>query len=416
MAVEKELSPWEHCVRSSWTSLKTMREYSKAVQAIEDDPRISAKLGLAGTAFSSYNVSAETVLGRVLHEAAARCIASAHIAEAFDEAFDALLTDIERPSLTLEVLVPLVTMSAERAHIDLLEGTTLTTLDSEAIGLAVSMGAVLPWPSPRGRRSIAPVIALRVVIDVPTRFGPSNAVTNLEDAERLVRPIRETVTAVIQCLRLLKADEFHAPMMLISSAGVLGGRACTAEGLSSERPFQLAPSYHLKAADEPELTELLRHLLDPQRRKWIALPVRRFGFAAKRTTEEDRIVDLMIAAEALFLNDVGEAGRGELRYRLSLRASLFIKCGYPRRKVFEFFKRAYDLRSAVVHGGIPSQKQLRSPGGDSITMAQFAEILQTLLRAALQRAAGVGVAPKWDDDLFTALVRSDQALSSPVDD
>jgi len=43
--------------------------------------------------------------------------------------------------------------------------------------------------------------------------------------------------------------------------------------------------------------------------------LRRFNFAAERTLPEDAIVDLMIAAETLFLSEAAPVDRGELRYR-----------------------------------------------------------------------------------------------------
>lgn len=63
----------------------------------------------------------------------------------------------------------------------------------------------------------------------------------------------------------------------------------------------------------------------------------------------------MIAAEALFLSDLGSStDRGELKYRLALRAAHFIEAAdLTRRQVFEHMKRAYDVRSAIAHGGRP---------------------------------------------------------------
>jgi hypothetical protein len=57
----------------------------------------------------------------------------------------------------------------------------------------------------------------------------------------------------------------------------------------------------------------------------LANAVRRFSYACERDRPDDRLVDLMIAAESLFLGgESGPGNRGELSYRLSLRAAFFI--------------------------------------------------------------------------------------------
>jgi putative transposase len=80
--------------------------------------------------------------------------------------------------------------------------------------------------------------------------------------------------------------------------------------------------------------------------------VKRFSYASERDRPDDRLVDLMIAAESLFLcSEDDPANRGELRYRLALRAAFFIDSrDYSRREVFNHMRKAYDNRSAIVHG------------------------------------------------------------------
>lgn len=65
---------------------------------------------------------------------------------------------------------------------------------------------------------------------------------------------------------------------------------------------------------------------------------------------EDKLISMFISLESLFL---GKEERGELRYRLSLRAATLIgnMSGRKRSELFDDLKRLYDKRSAVVHGG-----------------------------------------------------------------
>jgi len=99
---------------------------------------------------------------------------------------------------------------------------------------------------------------------------------------------------------------------------------------------------------ESEVSELLDLLNDlrTNRSEALNLGLRRFNLAYTRVRPEDRLLDLMIAFESLFIED-----HGELRYRLSIRtAALLGKSADDRIKIFEDMKRAYDIRSKVVHG------------------------------------------------------------------
>lgn len=94
----------------------------------------------------------------------------------------------------------------------------------------------------------------------------------------------------------------------------------------------------------------------------IAFSLRRFNLAFDRELLDDRIVDLVIAAESLFLGDLGVQDRGELRFRFAIRAAKFIEyLTYSERDVYQVMRRAYDARSAIVHGGSPKDTPTISP-------------------------------------------------------
>ncbi len=117
--------------------------------------------------------------------------------------------------------------------------------------------------------------------------------------------------------------------------------------------------------------------------------MRRFSYACERERDDDRIVDLMIAAESLFLSDSGgEKDRGEIRFRLALRSAYFVESpAYTRRQIFNHMKAAYDLRSAIVHGdGRLSAKRLKDPRGTPVALPAFCSATAELLRIALKGA------------------------------
>jgi hypothetical protein len=127
----------------------------------------------------------------------------------------------------------------------------------------------------------------------------------------------------------------------------------------------------------------------------LANAVRRFSDASERGRPDDQLVDLMIAAESLFLGgEDSPADRGELRYRLSLRAAVFIdSTDYSRREVFDYMKRAYDARSAIVHGGgEPKRSTLKPPKGALMNLHDFSDLTTGLIRMALKKGINVAAA------------------------
>src|SRR5262249_19851421 len=106
----------------------------------------------------------------------------------------------------------------------------------------------------------------------------------------------------------------------------------------------------------------------------------------------------------LFLGGDDDAKeRGELRFKLALRAAFFITAtSYTRRQIFRHMRAAYDVRSAIAHGaGAPDPRLLRAPNGERVPLHEFARITTDLLRIALKRGIDVaqgshGALIDWD--------------------
>lgn len=129
--------------------------------------------------------------------------------------------------------------------------------------------------------------------------------------------------------------------------------------------------------------------------------MRRFGYAADRIRPDDEIVDLVIAAESLYLSDLS-GDRGEMTYRLATRAALFADGTIEaRRRVLSFMRKAYNARSVVVHTGKLPEKDLRTIDGARATPEEFADDLEDVVRRALRKmvrllASGGRYPPDWD--------------------
>ncbi len=129
--------------------------------------------------------------------------------------------------------------------------------------------------------------------------------------------------------------------------------------------------------------------------------------AFERQQLDDRIVDLIIAAESLFLNDQGN--RGEQRFRLALRAAKFVESPrYDPRQVFALMREAYDIRSDLVHGG--SIKKIKLPDMPDAKLDDLVLASEEILRLGIRKALAdprVGRAGYWDDLLFDSSVESE---------
>ena len=141
-------------------------------------------------------------------------------------------------------------------------------------------------------------------------------------------------------------------------------------------------SFHLS---EPEIAPfiVLWKLLEKESARF-EFSIRRFNLAFDRRLLDDRLVDLIMAAEALFLGDTDEKDRGELRFRFALRAAKFIEHQkYDELAVYRLMRRAYDARSAIVHGGTP--KDTRLPDDKLATLDTFIDAIEEIVRLGLRK-------------------------------
>jgi hypothetical protein len=147
-----------------------------------------------------------------------------------------------------------------------------------------------------------------------------------------------------------------------------------------------------------------------KKRSFLDVAIRRFGYAHERQRAEDRIIDFMISAEALYFSDYNKDNYfGEIRYRLSMRAALFLASDpESQRTVFRWMRDAYDLRSKLAHGGDLSSTTLpKRSDGTVMDIEEFVGTIQTYIRLALVRAIHLvndPSAPKhlvdWDELVF----------------
>ncbi len=129
----------------------------------------------------------------------------------------------------------------------------------------------------------------------------------------------------------------------------------------------------------------------------------RLSYANGRAHAEDRILDVVIAAEALFLSTETSGLQQELSYRASLRAAFWsedINDLPSKLDVFAIVKAAYSLRSKIAHGRSASDTKLK---GENIKAEDLIKKTISIVQLGLWKALRQAIMepdhkfkPDWD--------------------
>jgi len=116
----------------------------------------------------------------------------------------------------------------------------------------------------------------------------------------------------------------------------------------------------------------------------LTLACKRLNMAHLRRTEEDAILDITIALEALLADD----SHGEITYRLAMRLGALGRIepfeGHTPTEVVEMCKRIYAYRSSVVHGSHNVDKKRIIPVKSSPEPIPAVTLGLSLLRYAIK--------------------------------
>lgn len=215
------------------------------------------------------------------------------------------------------------------------------------------------------------------------------------------------IERLVRALRVLKPDYVAVPF--VEHELVEWHPISTRAGQAPVHPPRwrtFGPRYLVQESDVPEIAALhgaLSHELLSKHR-FIKVAVHRIERSVEETEHAERLVDLVIALEALLLADIGPADlRGELGFRLSLRGAYFLASdAAQRRNIYQELKKAYRLRSAIVHGDeLPRQVTIFS---QRIPIKEFVNRIENHTREVAKRMLLLATQPdatrelvKWDD-------------------
>ncbi|MFH2211585.1 MAG: hypothetical protein ABIJ01_08110 [Pseudomonadota bacterium] len=142
-------------------------------------------------------------------------------------------------------------------------------------------------------------------------------------------------------------------------------------------------------------------------KNFLGIAIRRYALAMSRPSLDDKLIDLMISAEAIFLR----VDQNELTYKLAHRAALLLGTNSSQQKeIFKFINDAYSMRSKVVHGAKSYTKEPRDIEKLSITISRLSE----LLRESILKMLAIALDPHapselidWKDLMFPEVAISE---------
>ena len=152
----------------------------------------------------------------------------------------------------------------------------------------------------------------------------------------------------------------------------------------------------VKEADIEKAKCLYERLVDlnSDDRSTMQIAIGRWIKSKTSCSDVDKIIDLGIAFEALYLSDIDEPT--ELSFRLRLHAGWHLgKDKKDRKRLMKEFREIYDWRSSVVHKGKLPNKKKKTPFAPE-EVKQFIERAQDLCRQSIMKILDDGNFPDWN--------------------
>ncbi len=385
---DREEPFWVDCISANQDRLHSLGEYSRLVTILRGIPDIARQIGNAvGTDLESYGIRVDSVADYIVWKLP-RASGGLRFAESqFDDIFGKFEADLRQTSISYVVLAPLLGLKLGSAPIPLGHDIEIDKMSDDEIVRCLTLGLLSEPFGPRPMVDVKSPAAVRLRFRMNKRVG-LEPLRSVEEAFRDQSGAVQRAMTVLHALRIFKDGRVSIPALLRFSVD-WPLQNTTYWEYSNPGPRPWSNDYALSPEETRAFLEFWQRFEEVTEKGALANAVRRFSYASDRDRYDDSLVDLMISAESIFLADVAPPQeRGELRYRLALRAAFFIESSeYSRREIFKHMKRAYDVRSVIAHGGgePDDPKLLRSPKDAALSLQDFTKLTEHLLRMALKK-------------------------------
>ena len=215
----------------------------------------------------------------------------------------------------------------------------------------------------------------------PNQFVLEKYVT---DEDKDYHEIHNIMLNAVLALRLLKKGSVRGRSLfhiLLSDK-----RQLTSRSWEPEPDFELlyGSTYVLNYEEIPELKRLLKKILhtDFDKHRNLRLACRRFQRVYDESDAEDKLIDIVIAFEALFRR----GGKGDLPIGQKIAnasSTLIARNDEERAEIKHFLAKAYSLRNSVVHGDEIEQPIVMK--GEQLWLEEFVLRLEDYLRNSIRK-------------------------------
>lgn len=306
--------------------------------------------------------------------------------------------------IEIERLTPICGFTTDTNNILLDENISIVKLSEseiiELLRLGINIGDTF------GQRNFIHEIhefAIKVTYPLPKIIGDNANKEKIETNKYYIKRGQEQT--VLNALRLFKDGIVYSLGTVHKSNSVFDKGVSYNPGIISK--FFMINKFQLAGNEKNNFLEFWEayRRTEISEKHFLSVAIRRFSQSNERESIEDKIIDLMISAEALFLSS-GGSFQGELKYRLSHRAAMFIEDeAEKQREVFNFMRKAYSVRSDIVHGSEPNLP--KKEDGTSVLLGEFCNELENHLRHSLKKVIVLASAAKsssnildWDTIIF----------------
>lgn len=364
--------------------LKEVPGYDFCVKYFDEDelirPHLRTLVGIPGMAS---RIDEERILWYMISSMIDE--STKFVESAFETQIEKLRRFCSSETLNYSVICPIPYLKSDTFPLRLSDETVLDYLTDDETRYCIAVGVLQPnSPShPIVESSLA--VGIRNTLKLPKIIrGHSKklAVGNTEGEFGRRTNYRPDLIAedVLSTFRLVKRARLYC-------AGFVGisDEPFMEFGVSSRRTGRISSGEicEMTSDDANQLKVLWDQLCSNKNE--VGFAVQRFNLAFERDHLDDRLVDLIICAESLFLGDE----QGELSFRCALRAGQFVEHPvYSQREVFRIMYDAYGVRSKIVHGSKRSRKKskIRLPGKEDVDLNEFADNIEDILRLGLHKA------------------------------
>lgn len=380
--------------------LNELAEYKCSLEILKTDNHFSTQIDtLVGSTLGAMRQEASSLINQPLLKMAESLSKIAFDDSVFMREYRHLEDSLYADFIEYERITPLPGFASDKSNIWLTSDVSIAELsDDEALRLLQSGLQIGTTIHPMQIVVNPAKFAIRVRFRLRKLKGDAEFEANKPVTSDIPHIRGETEVSVIQILRTFKAGTIKPAGTLMHALNAMQGM-----GTLSNSPQQriLPNAYSLSYAEAEEFARFYAFAMSKnvQARTSLETAIRRLSYATEREVDEDKILDLLIAAEALLLSE-GSDWHGEITYRISHRAAMFLAdTPAAQADLFHFFRGAYEARSKIVHGSKSPRLPIRQ-GVTRYTFPEFLSRLEELIRLGVKRS--VALASQVDPD--TSLV------------